>query len=64
MHGLAATKDAGRTLLRGSLIIFETIPRIFLLMNPDIMRGVGGLGRIDRIRDPGQSRRSSLTPSQ
>lgn len=38
MHGLAGIKGAGRTPLRGSLVIFETIPPILF------MSKLGGYG--------------------
>ena len=65
MHGLAGIKDTERTPLRGSLVIFETIPPIFFCRSlaAIVMHCGDGMGWIDRIEDAGQSRRLRWTPS-
>ena len=53
------------TPLRGTLVIFETIPPIFydVSLVATVKQGVCGLGRIDGIGDSGQTQRLRLTPS-
>lgn len=67
MHGLARIEDAGRTPLKGSLVIFERYPQLLYveILGPWSCKALvgGGLGLIDGFGGPGQLRRLSLTPS-